>query len=188
MTLLYRKINVENFDQVQQKLVPWVKQHFRWTFKFWNHVDQDRLFTDIPELPIAVERVIGQKPLHTYMLAIPQVPDFILRRKIGPHSLHRDTSVESVRFNWPVLNGASIETKLFTSTVEPKYQQLTTSKETYLSYREEDCEQIGSFFLDQPALLHVHTIHGLYRATGPLPRYILSFKFDQPIDHLLEHI
>jgi len=185
MNQLFRKIDVDNFDNIQKELVPWVKRHYRWTLKFWNHVNQDQLFTDIPELKTAIKTVIGQTPLRTYMLAVPGVPEFILRKKIGPHSLHRDTSNESVRFNWPVLNGTSIETKLFTSTVEPKCRQLATSKETYLSYREEYCQEIDSFLLDRPTLLHVHTIHGLYRAPGPLPRYILSFKFAESIEHLL---
>lgn len=184
MTNLYRKIDVEKFDQIQDKLVPWIKHRYRWTRKFWNHVDQDQLFRDIPELSAAIEQVIGQQPLKTYMLAVPWAPEFLLRRKLGDHTLHRDTSTEAVRFNWPVLNGASIKTRLFSSSTEPNLK-LLPSGETYLTYRREDCDEIDSFFLNQPTLLHVHTIHGLYRAAGPLPRYILSFKFEHSIEHLL---
>jgi hypothetical protein len=187
MPLPYRKIDVENFDEIQQKLTPWIKKRYRWTLKFWNHVDQDQLFDDNPELLTAVKKTIGQAPIETYMLSIPNLPEFVLRKKIGPNSLHIDTSTVPVRFNWPVLNGTSIETRLFESNADPKKYQLREG-ETYLSYREEDCEQIASFFLDRPTLLHVHTIHGLYRAPGPLPRYILSFKFEQPIEHLLNPI
>jgi hypothetical protein len=188
MNNLYRKIDVDNFDEIQEKLVPWIKRHHRWTFKFWNHVDQYQLFKDIPELPDAIEQVIGQRPLHTYMLAVPWVPGFVAKKILGSNTLHKDTSVESVRFNWPVLNGPTVETKLFVSSIDPEQKQLHTSKETYLSYREEDCQEIASFFLDKPTLLHVHTIHGLYRASGPLPRYILSFKFENPINYLLDPI
>jgi hypothetical protein len=184
MTQLFRKFDVDNFDNIQSKLIPWVQRHHRWTLKFWNHVDQDQLFADIPELLHTVESIVGQTPLKTYMLAIPWAPEFILRRKIGAHSLHRDTSVESTRFNWPVLNGTSIETKLFTCSKEPDKKTLV-SGETYLKYHEKDCKEVASFLLDRPTLLHVHTIHGLYRATGPLPRYILSFNFEQSIEHLL---
>ncbi len=187
MTNLYRKINVENFDLIQEKLVPWVKRRYRWTRKFWNHVDQDQLFQNIPELLISVEQAIGQTPLKTYMLAVPWAPKFVLDKKLGDNTLHRDTSTEAVRFNWPVLNGTSIETQLFSSQIEP-HKKLLSSGETYLTYKRADCDQIDSFFLDQPALLHVHTIHGLYRASGPLPRYILSFNFENSIEHLLNPI
>jgi hypothetical protein len=187
MTKLFRKIDVENFDQVQQKLVPWVRRHYRWTFKFWNHIDQARLFDDVPELSDAVNMVIGQRPLRTYLLVVPWMPNFVAARRLGEKTLHRDTSVEAVRFNWPVLNGTSIKTKLFNCNKEPLKKTLS-SGETYLNYREQDCDEIDSFFLDKPTLLHVHTIHGLYRADGPLPRYILSFNFDKPIDHLLNSI
>jgi hypothetical protein len=184
MSALYRKINVENFDQIQEKLVPWVKRRHRWAMKFWNHVDQDQLFRDIPELLTAIEKAIGQQPLKTYMLAVPWAPEFVMRRKLGDYTLHRDLDVEPVRFNWPVLNSTSIETRLFISRTEP-HKKLLSSGESYHAYKKTDCDQIDSFFLDQPALLHVHTIHGLYRATGPLPRYILSFNFEQDISHLL---
>lgn len=188
MTLpCFRQFDIENFDSIQEKLVPWVRQRYRWTYRFWNHVDQNQLFTDVPELLTAVEQTIGYSPLKTYMLAVPWVPGFVLRKKLGAHSLHRDTSSESTRFNWPVLNGASIETKLFDSAVEPNKKILPTG-ETYLTYQEKDCTEIGSFLLDRPTLLHVHTIHGLYRAEGPLPRFILSFNFEQSIDHLLSLI
>jgi hypothetical protein len=183
----FRAIDVENFEQIQAKLVPWVKKRYRWTLKFWNHVDQTQLFGDIPELQTAVETVIGQTPLKTYMLAVPGMPEFVLRKKIGTHSLHRDTSTELARFNWPVLNGTSIETRLFDSNAEPK-KHVLASGETYLSYQEQDCTEIASFRMDRPTLLHVHTIHGLYRAPGPLPRYILSFNFEHPIEHLLTPI
>jgi hypothetical protein len=188
MKQTFLKIDVANFEQIQEKLIPWVKKRARWTLKFWNHVDQDQLFKDIPELPDAIEQVIGQRPLHTYMLVVPWVPNFVAKKILGSKTLHKDTSVESVRFNWPVLNGPSVETKLFASKVDPEQKQLHISKKTYLSYQEENCQEIGSFLLDKPALLHVHTIHGLYRASGPLPRYILTFKFEKPIDHLLNPI
>jgi hypothetical protein len=183
----FKSVDIENFEKIQACLIPWVKQRFQQDLNFWNHVDQSQLFKDIPELLFAVESIIGQTPSKTYMLAVPDMPEFVLNKKLGPHSIHRDTSTESVRFNWPVLNSTSIETKLFESNAEPT-QHVLTSGETYLRYQEQDCTEIASFRMDRPTLLHVHTIHGLYQAPGPLPRYILSFNFENPIEHLLNPI
>jgi hypothetical protein len=181
---LFREFDIENFDQIQTKLQPWIKKRYRWTFKFWNHVDQQQLFQDIPELLTTLESIVGQPPLKTYMLAVPWIPEFLIKRKLGGHTLHKDTAQEAVRLNWPVLNGPSIETKFFKSVSDPNRTFLSTG-ESYLKYQEQDCVQIDSFRLTKPSLIHVHTIHGLYRASGPLPRYILSFKFHSSIEHLL---
>jgi hypothetical protein len=184
---LFQEFDIQNFDQIQAKLQPWIKKRYRWTFKFWNHVDQQQLFQDIPELKTAIENIIGSAPMKTYMLAVPWMPEFLTHRKLGSHTLHKDTAQEAVRLNWPVLNGSSIETKFFRSNAEPN-RTFLSSGESYLKYHERDCDQIGSFRLIKPSLIHVHTIHGLYRATGPLPRYILSFKFPSSIEHLLNPI
>jgi len=184
MQHLYRKLDVENFDSIQEKLVPWIMHRYDGTLEFWHFVDQQELFSDIPELNHTIEKVIGQKPKQTFMIAISGIAGSQNFDNIGAGSLHRDTSLMPVRFNWPVLNSTSIETRLFKSLVEPAELMLPNGT-TYLQFHEHDCEQIDSFFLDRPTIFHVHTIHGLYPAPGPLPRYILSFEFDQCIKHLL---
>lgn len=180
----YREIDVENFDQIQEKLVPWVKRQHRWTTKFWNHVDQVDLFSTVPELKTTIADVVGQEPVKTYLFAIPRVPSLILAYKLGAKTIHRDTGNETARLNWPVLNSSSVETRFFKSSVEPRKTIRSDSGETW-NYQESDCELIDRFCMTRPTVLHVHTIHGLYRATGPLPRYVLSFKFEQDISHLL---
>jgi hypothetical protein len=184
MTVPFREFDVDNFDNIQNQLVPYIIKTYPNKITFWNHVDQEQLFEHVPELLTAVKHIAGQRPLKTYLLAIPNAPEVLLATQLGPKSLHRDTSVESCRLNWPVINSNSIETRLFSSTAEPSKLVLPTG-ETYLTYQEQDCELIDSFLMTKPTALHVHTIHGLYRATGPLPRYVLSFNFDQDISHLL---
>lgn len=180
----FQELDIPAFNAIQQKLIPYVLENYPGLTQFWNHVDQAQLFDKVPELKHALIELTGQAPLKTYLLIVPNGPDHIINAKLGANSIHQDTSKESARLNWPILNANSIETKLFKSTAEPK-KLLLPSGETYLTYQESECEFIDSFCMTKPTVLHVHTIHGLYRATGPLPRYILSFNFDQPIDHLL---
>lgn len=181
----YKEFDVLNFDQIQSDLVPYILTKYPGLYQFWNHVDQDDLYQQVPELLAAIQLIAGQRPLKTYLLVIPNAPDHMINARLGGASLHRDTSVESTRLNWPILNSTSIETRVFSSDKEPTKLTLPTG-ETYLTYREDQCSQTGSFTMSKPTALHIHTIHGLYRATGPLPRYILSFNFEQSIEHLLK--
>ena len=180
----YRELDIENFEDIQSRLVPYVVSQHVEKYKFWNHPDADKLFSTIPDLKDTIKKAIGQEPLSVYLLSVPNIPEALIYQRLGKETIHADTSVESCRFNWPVLNGASIETRLFTSSAEPTRHTLAEG-EAYLKYQEEDCEQIASFKMTKPTILRVHTIHGLYRADGPLPRYLLSFKFDKDISHLL---
>jgi hypothetical protein len=181
----FKELEISNFDSIQSSLVPYVLKKYPRRFRFWNHVDQTDLFCAVPELKSTIADVVGQEPVKTYLFVIPRAPAFILAYKLGAKTIHRDTGDETARFNWPVLNASSIETRFFKSSVEPNITTRADSGETW-SYQESDCELIDRFCMTRPAVLHVHTIHGLYRAVGPLPRYVLSFKFEQPIDHLLK--
>lgn len=180
----FTELEIANFEAIQTHLVPYVLKKYPRRFQFWNHVDQEDLFSAVPELQTAIKTAIGQAPVKTYLFVVPWAPGFILNRKLGSKTIHRDTGDENARFNWPVLNSSSIETRFFTSSAEPKKTTRADSGETW-SYQESDCELIDRFCMTRPAVLHVKTIHGLYRAAGPLPRYVLSFKFEHPIDHLL---
>lgn len=180
----FSELEISNFEAIQRNLVPYILKKYPRRFRFWNHIDQTDLFSAVPELKSTIVDVIGQAPVKSYLFAVPRAPSFILAYKLGGKTIHRDTGNETARLNWPVLNSSSIETRFFTSSVEPTKTTRADSGETW-RYQESDCELIDQFCMTRPAVLHVHTIHGLYRAAGPLPRYVLSFKFEHPIDHLL---
>lgn len=181
----FRTLNIANFEEIQTKLVPYILVKYPGLYQFWNHVDQQDLYHCVPELLAALQNLTGQQPLKTYLLVIPNGPDHLVNARLGDASLHQDTSTESTRLNWPVLNSDSIETRLFSSKHNPNKVLLPTGQ-TYLTYTPDQCDPIASYVMTQPTVLHVHTIHGLYRVSDMLPRYILSFNFAQSIEHLLK--
>ena len=174
--IYFKEFDVPNFEAIQAKLVPHVLSFAQGYANFWNIADTDSLLTAVPELKAAIESIIGQTPMKSYVLAIPNAPLHLLDTKLGVNSLHRDTSVEQYRLNWPILNGTSIETKFFTSDAEPTKLILPTG-ETYLTYTEDQCQLGGSNTLTKPTLINTHAIHGLYRNGDSFPRFILSFNF-----------
>lgn len=177
-------LDIPNFEEIQSRLIPYMLETYPNRMTFWNKVDKAALFAHVPELLTAVKKATGQQPFDAYLLAVPNAPEMILKNHLDAKSLHADTSIESCRLNWPILNGTSLETRMFRTSAEPIKKVLETG-ETYLTYKEEDCKLIESFFLTQPVIMSVHTIHGLYRTQGPLPRYVLSFNFEPDIPHLL---
>lgn len=180
----FKELDIKDFDIIQLKLVPYILEKYPGLIQFWNHVDQQDLFDAVPELEHALKNSVGQLPLKSYLLVVPNGPAHLVNAKLGANSIHRDTSAESTRLNWPILNPASIETRMFDTQAEPKKLILPTGQ-TYLTYQESECNLIGSFCLSKPTALHVHTIHGLYRVADALPRYVLSFNFEHSIEHLL---
>jgi hypothetical protein len=182
----WRELDIPEFDVIQQRLVPWVLHRYPdSSMGFWNHADQAALFEAVPELETTIQRVMGQTPVMTYLLIVGPENSWQHSGRSNENSLHRDTSTESCRLNWPILNSTSIETRIYRSDSEPE-RLLLPSGTSYLRYHEPQCEFLGSFRMSRPTLLRVHSIHGLFRVEGALPRYILSFKFAQDISHLLD--
>lgn len=181
----YREFDIESFESLQARLIPYVLTKYPGLYQFWNHVDQGDLFDHVPELLTAVQGITGQTPLKTYLLVIPDAPEHMVLAKLGAASIHCDTSTESCRLNWPILNGISIETRMFETHGDPQQVVLPTNQ-IYLTYHEDQCRLVDSFYLVRPTVMRVHTAHGLYRAPGPLPRYVMSFNFEQDIAHLLK--
>ena len=180
MTIYFKEFDVPNFDVIQAKLIPHVLSFAQSYTNFWNHADTDLLLTVVPELKVAIESIIGQPPFQSYVIVVPDAPLHTLDAQWGGNSLHRDTGAEQYRLNWPILNGASIETKFFSSSAEPKKMYLSTGN-SYLKYTEDQCTLETSNVITKPTIINAHTIHSLYRIGTEFPRIILSFKFKNKI-------
>ena len=178
--MFYKEFDLDTFPAIQAKLVPHVLSFCSGFTNFWNHADVTELLSVVPELETAIYRMVGQRPFKSYVLAIKSAPLDALDTKLNGNSLHRDTSVERYRLNWPILNSTSVETRFFTSDAEPTKLILPTG-ETYLKYTEDQCQLGGSNTLTKPTLIDTHAIHGLYRNGNNFPRFILSFNFEKEI-------
>lgn len=178
--MFYKEFELDNFNSIQSKLVPHVLSFCSDFTQFWNHTNTDELLSVVPELGEAIYGMVGQHPFRSYVLAVKSATTDLLDTKLNGNSLHRDTSVERYRLNWPILNSASVETRFFTSNSEPTKLILPTG-ETYLKYTEDQCTLRDSNVLSKPTLIDTHAIHSLYRNGTEFPRFILSFNFKEEI-------
>ena len=178
--MFYKEFNLDNFEEIQAKLVPHVLSFCSKFTQFWNHADATELISAVPELKNAIYQITGQHPLKSYVLTVKDAPLDMLDTKLNGNSLHRDTSVERYRLNWPILNATSVETRFFTSDADAIKLILPTG-ETYLTFTEEQSVLTDSNILTKPTLIDTHAIHGLYRIGEKFPRFILSFNFEKEL-------
>lgn len=177
--MYYKELEIQNFKKIQNVLVPHVLKVCKDYKNFWNHIDIDYILK-VPLLASTIEQQLGQIPIKCYLGAIPDYDESKLNKKLNSNSLHRDTSTETYRLNWPIFNSDSIETKFFKSDFIPTKLYLPTG-ETYLKYEIDQCEEVTSNILKVPTLINVKEIHGLYKIKNNFPRFILGFKFPNEI-------
>lgn len=184
MTAIYRELDVPNFEKIQASLVPYILEKYPTISAFWNSMDYEHMFQTFPEFVSSITQVIGQPPIQAFLLTLPNLDPEKLKQRTGASSIHRDVSVESCRLNWPLLNGPSVETRFFSDDAVEKSQVTMPDGTVYKTF--EESTVLDTLRLRVPTVVHVHTIHGLYPTSGPLPRYILTIKFDKDISHLLQ--
>lgn len=178
--MYFKEFEADDFEAIQAKLVPYVLSVCTDFTQFWNHIDVGELLTSIPELESAIYQMTGQSPFRAYVLTVKDAPLDVLDSKMNGNSLHRDTSKERYRLNWPIFNSASVETRFFTSDAEPTKLILPTGQ-IYLRYTEEQCVFKDSNILSKPTLIDTYAIHGLYRRGTKFPRFVLSLNFEKDI-------
>jgi hypothetical protein len=209
----WRELDIAEFDDIQQRLVPWVLWRYpmgrkkylstdellnsdqsssdchHWIdfksnggIKYYHNIDQLSMFAAVPQLPTVLHRITGQLPETSSLWVLETPIDEVM---------HRDNHKHICRLNWPVMNSASVETRIYHSQCHAMKIPTSQMSFNYIRYKESDCELIGSYRMTKPTILRIRSIHSMARADGPLPRYILGFTFADDILYLLdphEHI
>ena len=57
MQKILRELDIDNFDSIQNKLIPYLLVKYPGLYQFWNHVDQTDLFEQIPELLTTIQDI-----------------------------------------------------------------------------------------------------------------------------------
>lgn len=178
MSYCYKELNIDNFDAIQSKLIPYITETYPDKKNFWNVVIQETLYNAVPEFKSCLEKTFGSIPHRLFLLVVPYSPDISAIKKFtDENSLHQDSTIYPYRVNWPILNSDSVETRFFTSNETPTIVPLPTGQ-TYKCYQYSDCTEIESFCLRKPTVFNTSIIHGLFLKKPVLPRYILSLEYE----------
>jgi len=179
--MFYNKLNFDNFQKVQDKIVPYVIDFITQDIKtseekiFFNFIsdkDLEKFKQDIPELFECIRKELGGEII---LMSYIYVDDF----NMNDFPIHSDNILKKrTRLNWPILNGESAATIIY----EKKSEDIPSVIHSYKSgvsghaYAPNDCYEIDRYILDTPTLMNVQQIHGIEILDHKLPRILLTMR------------
>jgi hypothetical protein len=177
--MYYKKLNIENFEHIQETVVPYVLNFVNENISeeklFYNLISDEelqRFKKDIPELFEAIQTTIKSEIiLASYV--------FVDTHSYVP--IHTDASnpaiTRRIRLNWPILNAESAETTFYRKkdeSIQGKFCSHPGGTGHY--YNDDDCIEMDKYTLDLPALMNVKELHGIRIINHKLPRILLSMR------------
>ena len=183
--MFYNKLNIEDFENLQNKIVPYVVNYVttdvkineeklseKVSFNFISHENLEKFKEDIPELFECIRRELNSEVLLMAFVYIDGV-DSIPIHTDGDNSISR-----RLRLHWPILNEKSAATIFY----EKNHENVKSSVRVYKTgvtgwcYDENDCHEVDRYILDTPTLNNVKEIHGVEILDDKLPRILLTMR------------
>jgi len=172
----YKKLDINNFDSIQETISPYVIQFINRSEKlFYNLISEENLQEfkkNIPELFECIHKELNSEVIFASYLFV----------DIDTHvPIHTDAGNSStgkrIRLNWPILNGESAETVFYQKKNEDIKGVLHSHRwGTGTYYDLNDCNEIDKYVLDIPTLMNVKELHSVRILNQELPRILLSMR------------
>lgn len=178
----HKKINIENFENIQSKIVPYVVDFVsedindseeKVFFKFVSDENLEKFKENIPELFECIRRKLGSEIIlmsYVYVDGTMEIP------------IHTDstdnTLKKRIRLNWPIINGENAETIFY----EKNNENISSRIHEYKSgvsgrvYNPSECYEVDRYILDTPTLMNVRQPHAVEILNQNLPRILLTMR------------
>jgi hypothetical protein len=183
--MFYNKLNIEDFENLQNKIVPYVvnyvtsevkesEQKFseKVSFNFVSDEDLKKFKEDIPELFECIRRELGSEIIFMAFVYIDGIDSI-------PIHIDGDNSIEKrIRLHWPILNEKSAATIFYKKNDEnlkPTFNSYKSGVNGWI-FNSEDCHEVDRYILDTPTLNNVKEIHGVEILDDKLPRILLTMR------------
>ena len=183
--MFYKKLDIENFENIQSKIVPYVVNYVKndvkvneeklsekVSFNFISNENLEKFKEDIPELFECIHRELNSEVLLMAFVYIDSV-DSIPIHTDGDNSIPR-----RLRLHWPILNEKSASTIFY----QKNHENVTSKVRVYKTgvtgwcYDENDVSEVDRYILDTPTLNNVKEIHGIEILDNQLPRILLTMR------------
>ena len=177
-----RKLNIENFQDVQNKIVSYVVDFVsvdintseeKVFFKFVSDENLEKFKRDIPELFDCIRNHLNSEIIlmsYVYVDGLMEIP------------IHTDSTdnvlKKRIRLNWPIINGESAETIFY----EKNHENISSRIHEYKSgvsgrvYEPSECYEVDRYILDVPTLMNVRQPHAVEILNDNLPRILLTMR------------
>ncbi len=178
----HKKLNIENFQDVQDKIVSYVVDFVsvdintseeKVFFKFVSDENLEKFKRDIPELFECIRKELGSEIIlmsYVYVDGLIEIPI---------HTDSTDTLLKKrIRLNWPIINGESAETIFY----EKNSESISSRIHEYKSgvsgrvYEPSECYEVDRYILDAPTLMNVRQPHAVEILNHKLPRILLTMR------------
>lgn len=183
--MFYKKLNIKDFQEIQDKIVSYVvdfvkedvnaseeKFSEKVSFNFVSDDNLNKFKEDIPELFECIRRELGSEIILMALVYIDGVDS------IPIHTDGDNTIKRRIRLHWPILNGESAATVFY----EKNHENVKAVFNSYKSgvrgwsYDPDDCHEIDRYILDTPTLNNVKQLHGVEILNDKLPRILLTMR------------
>lgn len=194
--MFYKKLDIDDFRDVQEKIVPYVidfvssqvirseeKYSEKVSFDFVSDEDLIKFKEDIPELFECIRKNIGSEII--YMAFV-----YIDGEDSIPIHIDGDDSIKRrIRLHWPILNSESAATVYY----KKRNDQVTSKANSYKSgvsghiFDINECSEVDRYILDVPTLNNVKEIHGVEILNHNLPRILLTMRLSNEEEVYQQH-
>lgn len=183
--MFYRKLNIEDFEKIQSKIVQYVVDYVtveveesekkfseKVSFNFVSDKDLKKFKEDIPELFECIRRELGSEIIFMAFVYIDGIDSI-------PIHTDGDNSIEKrIRLHWPILNEKSAATVFY----KKNHENVEATFHSYKSgvngwaFNSDECHEVDRYILDTPTLNNVKEIHGVEILDNKLPRILLTMR------------
>jgi hypothetical protein len=189
MSNLYRKFDWPDFEEIQRDLVPLIlefvdQRETKYLFNDLTDEEIETIYKRVPRFLDTFESVIGQSIKDIKFIYI---DESFPTEGVAHVDLTEQPWDTYYRINWPILNSTNHETVYFSSMSGPIWHEDLNDLKAWC-YHERKLNRVESFVVDQPVMMDVLKIHGMYPVGNQFPRIILTIKPEQGEDPGLRNL
>jgi len=189
MSMLYRKFDWPQFDEIQTRLVPLIlemvdKRETKYLFNDLTDDEIREIYYTVPEFLPTFETVIGQSIKDIKFIYIDEA---FPTEGVAHVDLTEEPWDTYYRINWPILNSDNHETVYFSSMSGPVWHEDLNDLKAWV-YEERKLVREETFVVDQPVIMDILKIHGMYPLRKDFPRIILTIKPERGEDPALRDL
>lgn len=173
-------IDMPDWQHHQAQFQQFVLDRVCRSHQVYNYITATDFRQACPEMAQQLETKIGALE----RLIIFKMDQQQLQTELGARLIHADSGPRVGRLNWPVLNPASVVTRIFEPLRQdylPKRHFVNPPYKDYVDiYNAAECREIDSVCVDRPTVFNVFKPHGMFVGGNEWPRVMCSFNF---VDH-----
>jgi hypothetical protein len=163
MQKLYKKLECENLQQINNEILSYINSRKFDPNSFWNPVDVLEFMKVVPSF--AVWFLDNQMPIKSVAITQAHAPNCC--------TLHTDTPPSRYKLSWPVLNTKHSWNRWFEPMPDAPTKQNSLGGTDYLDYSK--MIEIDRMCVDSPAIIATHVPHDVwFEENAVFPRWGLQ--------------